>query len=144
MIGAAANEAARIESLCKQLEVDLLVSEHVARVLPIRWRSMGSHTLRGVGDKIELFTRLERPTKMNRGMNSAAALSGVFADWYWETDAELRLTYTSAQFAQTTGLEPADDYFEHNRRTLERHEAFRDFEIQRRTGRRPGVACGLR
>ena len=94
---------------------------------------MGSHTLRGVGDKIELFTRLERPTKMNRGMNSAAALSGVFADWYWETDAELRLTYTSPQFAQTTGLEPADDYFEHNRRTLERHEAFRDFEIQRRT-----------
>ena len=56
MIGAAANEAARIESLCKQLEVELLVSEHVARVLPIRWRSMGSHTLRGVGDKIELFT----------------------------------------------------------------------------------------
>lgn len=56
VIGAAANEAARIESLCKQLEVDLLVSEHVARVLPIRWRSMGSHTLRGVGDKIELFT----------------------------------------------------------------------------------------
>jgi adenylate cyclase len=56
VIGAAANEAARIESLCKQLEVELLVSEHVARVLPIRWRSMGSHTLRGVGDKIELFT----------------------------------------------------------------------------------------
>jgi adenylate cyclase len=56
VIGAAANEAARIESLCKQLEVELLVSEHVARVLPIRWRSMASHTLRGVGDKIELFT----------------------------------------------------------------------------------------
>lgn len=56
VIGAAANEAARIENLCKRLEVDLLVSEDVARVLPIRWRSMGSHTLRGVGDKIELFT----------------------------------------------------------------------------------------
>ena len=56
VIGAAANEAARIESLCKRLEVDLLVSEHVARVLPVPWRSMGSHTLRGVGDKIELFT----------------------------------------------------------------------------------------
>ena len=26
---------------------------------------------------------------MNRGMNGAAALSGVFADWYWETDAGL-------------------------------------------------------
>jgi adenylate cyclase len=56
VIGAAANEAARIEGLCKRLEVDLLVSEDVARVLPMRWRSMGSHTLRGVGDKMELFT----------------------------------------------------------------------------------------
>ncbi len=56
VIGAAANEAARIEALCKRLEVDLLVSEDVARVLPMRWRSMGSHTLRGVGDKMELFT----------------------------------------------------------------------------------------
>jgi len=56
VIGAAANEAARIESLCKDLEVDLLVSERVARELPGRWRSLGSHTLRGVGDKMELFT----------------------------------------------------------------------------------------
>jgi adenylate cyclase len=56
VIGAAANEAARIEALCKRLEVDLLVSQDVARVLPMRWRSMGSHTLRGVGDKMELFT----------------------------------------------------------------------------------------
>ena len=56
VIGAAANEAARIESLCKRLEVDLLVSERVARALPGAWRSLGSHTLRGVGDKMELFT----------------------------------------------------------------------------------------
>jgi adenylate cyclase len=56
VIGAAANEAARIESLCKHLEVDLLVSERVARELPGGWRSLGSHTLRGVGDKMELFT----------------------------------------------------------------------------------------
>ena len=56
VIGAAANEAARIESLCKVLKVDLLVSEHVARALPQPWRSLGSHTLRGVGDKMELFT----------------------------------------------------------------------------------------
>ncbi len=46
-------------------------------------------------------------------------------------DGQLRLTYTSPEFASKTGLDPADDYWEHNRRSLERHEAFRDFEIQR-------------
>ena len=56
VIGAAANEAARIEALCKVLEVDFLVSEQVARALPLPWRSLGLHTLRGVGDKMELFT----------------------------------------------------------------------------------------
>lgn len=57
VIGAAANEAARIESLCKVLGVDFLVSERVAQALPHpAWRSLGSHTLRGVGDKMELFT----------------------------------------------------------------------------------------
>ena len=56
VIGAAANEAARIEGLCKVLGADLLVSERVARALPQPWRSLGLHTLRGVGDKMELFT----------------------------------------------------------------------------------------
>ena len=56
VVGAAANEAARIESLCKDLNVDLLVSERVARALPGEFRSLGNHTLRGVGDKMELFT----------------------------------------------------------------------------------------
>ena len=56
VVGAAANEAARIESRCKDLGVDLLVSERVARALPGPWRSLGRHTLRGVGDKMELFT----------------------------------------------------------------------------------------
>jgi len=56
VIGAAANEAARIEAMCKVLKVDLLVSEEVARALPQPWRSLGLHTLRGVGDKMELFT----------------------------------------------------------------------------------------
>jgi diguanylate cyclase (GGDEF)-like protein len=64
-------------------------------------------------------------------MNSVSALSGLFADWYWRMDAQLRLTYTSHQFAEKTGLDPADDYWEHNRRHLERHQSFRDFEIQR-------------
>ena len=56
VVGTAANEAARIEALCKSLNVDLLVSERVARALPGAWKSLGHHTLRGVGDKMELFT----------------------------------------------------------------------------------------
>ena len=56
VVGVAANEAARIEALCKRLDVDLLVSERVAQALPMAWRSLGTHTLRGVGDKMELFT----------------------------------------------------------------------------------------
>jgi len=55
VIGAAANKAARIEALCRTLGVDLLVSERVARHLD-GLKSLGRHTLRGVGDKIELFT----------------------------------------------------------------------------------------
>ena len=60
VVGAAANEAARIEALCKTLDVDLLVSGLVARALPGQLRSLGGHTLRGVGDKMELFTLPER------------------------------------------------------------------------------------
>ena len=63
-----------------------------------------------------------------------SALSGLFADWYWEMDGQLRLTHTSGPFTSKTGLDAADDYWEHNRRSLERHEPFRDFEIQRPLG----------
>jgi adenylate cyclase len=56
VIGAAANEAARIESLCKALDTSLIVSESVVRQLPGQWRSLGSHALRGVGSEIELYT----------------------------------------------------------------------------------------
>jgi len=57
VIGAAANEAARIESLCKVLEVPLLASAAVAQHLPrAPWRPLGRHALRGVGQEVELFT----------------------------------------------------------------------------------------
>jgi adenylate cyclase len=56
VIGPAANEAARIESLCKTLDASPLVSDHVARLVPIAWKSLGTHALRGVGQPIELFT----------------------------------------------------------------------------------------
>jgi adenylate cyclase len=55
VIGAAANEAARIESLCKVLDAPLLVSGPVARHLA-GCRSLGRHPLRGVGEPVELFS----------------------------------------------------------------------------------------
>jgi len=56
VIGAAANEAARIEGLCKTLKVDVAVSDSVARHVPGRVRSLGRHALRGVGLPVEIFT----------------------------------------------------------------------------------------
>jgi len=54
VIGAAANEAARIESLCKVLNEPLLVSAPVARHLS-GCRSLGPQPLRGVAEPMELF-----------------------------------------------------------------------------------------
>ena len=56
VIGAAANEAARIESMCKTLEVSPIVSAAFARHLPERLRSLGRHALRGVAEPQELYT----------------------------------------------------------------------------------------
>ena len=56
VVGSAANEAARIEALCKTLDTSLLVSEQVARHTPREWRSAGTHRLRGVEKPVELFT----------------------------------------------------------------------------------------
>ena len=55
VIGAAANEAARIEGLCKRFNVPLVYSETVARHVPGSI-SLGSHELRGVGEPMEVFT----------------------------------------------------------------------------------------
>ncbi|MGB0682685.1 MAG: DUF427 domain-containing protein [Magnetovibrionaceae bacterium] len=60
VIGSAANEAARIESLTKALETPILLSEAVAQPMAGRdgepLASLGKHDLRGVGRPIELFT----------------------------------------------------------------------------------------
>ena len=56
VIGAAANEAARIESLCKTLDTSLVMSEQVVRHLPGCWKPLGRHALRGVGEAVALFT----------------------------------------------------------------------------------------
>ena len=56
VIGAAANEAARIESLCKCLRVPLVISAEVARHVPERLISLGRHELRGARSEAEIFT----------------------------------------------------------------------------------------
>ena len=72
VVGAAANEAARIESLCKTLGVPLLVSEPVARHVP-GCRSLGHHRLRGVGAPVELFTRAQGPYSDSVSANPSPA-----------------------------------------------------------------------
>jgi len=55
VIGAAANEAARIESLTKSLDCHALASKAFVELAPDGWTSVGHHALRGVGDEIEIF-----------------------------------------------------------------------------------------
>jgi len=56
VIGTAANEAARIEGLCKTLGKPILVSEDFVRLSGADLVSLGNHTLRGVGEEKEIFT----------------------------------------------------------------------------------------
>lgn len=56
VIGSAANQAARIESLCKTLDTRLLISDSFAALYQGELRSLGRHALRGVEGERELFT----------------------------------------------------------------------------------------
>ena len=56
VIGAAANEAARIEGLCKELDTPVLISASFAAAFPEPLTSKGSHDLRGVDQPMEVFT----------------------------------------------------------------------------------------
>ena len=56
VIGAAANTAARLEGLCKTLDQPLLISSTFKSCFPDELISLGFHTLRGVGDPLEIFT----------------------------------------------------------------------------------------
>jgi len=55
-IGTAANEAARIEGLCKSLNKSILVSAAFAQCVPGELVSLGRHRLRGFGTTREIFT----------------------------------------------------------------------------------------
>ena len=56
VIGAAANEAARIESMTKELAIPVLISDTFASSYGGQLESVGKHQLRGVENERELFT----------------------------------------------------------------------------------------
>ncbi|MFT5172390.1 MAG: adenylate cyclase [Gammaproteobacteria bacterium] len=56
VVGAAANEAARLEGLTKVLRRKVLFSEEFVTRLPGPYQSLGRHELRGVGAAAEIFT----------------------------------------------------------------------------------------
>ncbi len=62
VIGAAANEAARIEGLCKVLDRTVLVSSEFAGCAAERLVSLGHHALRGIETPREIFTLADGKT----------------------------------------------------------------------------------
>ena len=61
VIGAAANEAARLEGLCKTLDRSVLISGEFKRCFPGELVSLGLHTLRGVRSSQEVFALPQTP-----------------------------------------------------------------------------------
>ncbi len=60
VIGAAANEAARLAAMCKDLGRWVLVSSAFPRCFPNEMTSLGRHSMRGVGAPQEIFTLVDR------------------------------------------------------------------------------------
>lgn len=56
VIGKAANEAARIEARCRELDETILVSDSFAKHLDLPWRSHGHFELRNIGRPIEILS----------------------------------------------------------------------------------------
>ncbi len=59
VIGAAANEAARLADMCKDLKRWVLVSSAFPRCFPDQMTSLGHHVLRGVETPEEIFTLID-------------------------------------------------------------------------------------
>ena len=56
VIGAAANETARIEALCKRTQSDAVVSQPVIDEIGAAWPSLGQFELAGVAKPMEVFS----------------------------------------------------------------------------------------
>lgn len=55
VVGPAANEVARLETLCKKLKRRVLVSENFADLTDGDWEPLGEHVLRGASDRVKIF-----------------------------------------------------------------------------------------
>ena len=56
VIGPAANETARLESMTKEIGRSVIASDHFARNIKSGWVSLGEKNLKGVGGKMKLFS----------------------------------------------------------------------------------------
>ncbi len=59
VIGPAANETARLESLTKELGRRVIASDHFARNVKVGWDPIGQKSLKGVRGKMTLFSPIE-------------------------------------------------------------------------------------
>lgn len=61
VIGTPVNECSRVESLCKELDEEVLLTDAVAKLLPeTKLRSLGENKLRGLSSSRELFSLVEK------------------------------------------------------------------------------------
>ena len=123
----------------------------VERRLPIYYWVVGAASAGLLLAAILITFLLRRQTQANRDLAASEArfrgLAELSADWYWEQDEQFRLTQHSGRLVDRSGgaIGPAlsakrwdvpasnlcaADWAEH-RAALERHESFRDFEIER-------------
>ena len=56
VVGPAANEVARLETLTKRVGRRIVVSADFASLLDLPWESLGHHKLRGVADEVEVLS----------------------------------------------------------------------------------------
>lgn len=71
VIGAAVNEASRMQDKCKELGYSFLVSAAVARSLSAPLQSLGRHSLRGISRPLELFALMPEMLEQNDLLNNA-------------------------------------------------------------------------
>jgi diguanylate cyclase (GGDEF)-like protein/PAS domain S-box-containing protein len=115
------------------------------RVVPLRDETSDEDLVLGIARDISAQKRAE--IALQESEARFRKLTELSSDWYWEQDADFRLTFLSTLLEDKTGLAPAAylgrrrwdqpalnltplDWASH-RASLERQEPFRDFEMQR-------------